>query len=78
LVFDRLQRISGLHVLFERGSVLDAPLVQSIMERHQIAFIVHFAGFKAVGGSVTQPLEYYYNNQVECHQTATSNARRCL
>lgn len=64
LVLERLARISGQPVLCEKGSVADVPLVQSIIERHQIAAVVHFAGFTAVGESVAQPLKYYDNNLV--------------
>lgn len=62
LVVERLQRISGQPVLCERGSVAVVPFVQSVIERHRIAAVIHFAGFKAVAESVAQPLKYYDNN----------------
>ena len=62
VVLERLQRICGQAVTCQRGSVADAALVQSLLERHQMAAVVHFAGFKAVGESVAQPLKYYANN----------------
>jgi UDP-glucose 4-epimerase len=61
-VLERLQRISGKPVLCERGSVADLPLVQSLIGRHGIQAVIHFAGSKAVGESVAQPLKYYDNN----------------
>lgn len=61
-VLDRLQRIIGKPVLCERGSVADVALVQSMIQRHKIGSVIHFAGFKAVGESVAQPLKYYDNN----------------
>ena len=33
-----------------------------MIERHQIAAVIHFAGFKAVRESVAQPLKYFENN----------------
>ncbi len=62
VVLERLQRICGQAVVCQRGSVADVALVQSLLERHQVAAVVHFAGFKAVGESVAQPLKYYANN----------------
>jgi len=62
LVIERLQRISGQPVFCERGSVAVVPLVQSIIERHKIDAVIHFAGFKSVNESVAQPLKYYENN----------------
>jgi UDP-glucose 4-epimerase len=61
-VLGRLQCISGHPVLCERGSVADMPLVKSMIERLQIAAVIHFAGFKSVGESLAQPLKYYDNN----------------
>ena len=40
----------------------DVALVQSLIVQHKISAVIHFAGFKAVGESVAQPLKYYANN----------------
>ena len=61
-VLDRLQRITGQPVACQQGSVADVSLVQDVMHRHQVAAVIHFAGFKAVGESVAQPLKYFENN----------------
>ena len=61
-VVDRLQRITGDAVICEKGNVLDSAWVQAVIQRHQIGAVIHFAGFKAVGESVEQPLKYYINN----------------
>jgi UDP-glucose 4-epimerase len=42
--------------------VADVALMQDLIHRHQIAAVIHFAGFKAVGESVAQPLQYFENN----------------
>lgn len=62
VVLERLARITGQAVVCQRGSVADTALVRELMELHHIAAVVHFAGFKAVGESVEQPLKYYDNN----------------
>ena len=63
-VLERLQRITDQAVQCQQGIVADAELVQGLIHRHQIAAIIHFAGFKAVGESVKLPLMYYNNNLV--------------
>lgn len=61
-VLERLQQITGQAVTCEKGDVLDTLWVESVLQRHQIAAVLHFAGDKAVGESVAQPLKYYRNN----------------
>ena len=61
-VLERLQQITGQSVVCEKGDVLDTPLVVDVLARHNIAAVLHFAGDKAVGESVAQPLKYYRNN----------------
>ena len=61
-VLQRLQSITGQAVLCERGDVLDTPWVEAMLRRHDITGVMHFAGDKAVGESVAQPLKYYRNN----------------
>ena len=64
LVLPRLAQISGQPVRCERGSVADQALLETLIRQYQIQAVVHFAGFKAVGESVAQPLKYYDNNLV--------------
>ncbi|HSI55199.1 MAG TPA: UDP-glucose 4-epimerase GalE [Ramlibacter sp.] len=61
-VLQRLEKITGAPVVCEEGDVLDGPWVEGVLRRHRIAGVVHFAGDKAVGESVAQPLKYYRNN----------------
>lgn len=61
-VLHRLQAITGQEVVCERGNVMDTPWVEAVLRRHAIAGVMHFAGDKAVGESVAQPLKYYRNN----------------
>ena len=61
-VLQRLQQLAGVAPECVRGSVHDTSLVDALLRQHRIAAVVHFAGFKAVGESVAQPLKYYANN----------------
>jgi UDP-glucose 4-epimerase len=61
-VLARLQSVTGKPMQFQRGSVTDVALVHDVIDRHKISAVIHFAGFKAVGESVDQPLKYFENN----------------
>lgn len=61
-VLERLEQIVGRPVLLERGDVLDTPWLEQVIRRHVPAGVVHFAGDKAVGESVANPLKYFHNN----------------
>ena len=59
---ERVQAITGKSVEFVQGDIRDAGLLQQVFARYPISAVVHFAGLKAVGESVAQPLRYYDNN----------------
>ena len=60
----RVERITGKRLCQVRGDIRDrAALVMALRESGASA-VIHFAGLKAVGESVTQPLDYYDNNVV--------------
>ena len=61
-VLERLRTLSGSEPAFERGDVRDAALLERVFARGDIAAVVHFAAFKAVGESTQRPLDYYANN----------------
>ena len=61
-VLQRLQQITGQAIACERGDVADATFMTDVMRRHSVQAVMHFAGFKAVGESVAEPLKYYRNN----------------
>ena len=61
-VLQRLHQLAGVAPASVRGSVSDTSMVEALLRQHRIAAVVHFAGFKAVGESVAQPLKYYVNN----------------
>ena len=61
-VLDRVCRISGREFTFHEADVRDRPATEAIFARHSFDAVIHFAGLKAVGESVEQPLRYYDNN----------------
>jgi UDP-glucose 4-epimerase len=62
IALERVQEITGRSLTFAQGDVRDEQLVQQLLQAHGIGAVMHFAGLKAVGESVAQPLEYYDNN----------------
>lgn len=61
-VMDRLQQITGKEIPFEEVDFCDKIAVEELFAAYQIDAVIHFAGLKAVGESVSKPLEYYRNN----------------
>jgi len=58
----RVQQISGRQAGFHEADIRDRDAMRAIFAQHEIESVVHFAGLKAVGESVQQPLRYYDNN----------------
>ncbi|WP_417315620.1 UDP-glucose 4-epimerase GalE [Cycloclasticus pugetii] len=58
----RVERISGRKVVSIEGDINDAGLLDRLFAEHAIDAVIHFAGLKAVGESVREPLRYYHNN----------------
>ncbi|WP_102798363.1 UDP-glucose 4-epimerase GalE [Bowmanella denitrificans] len=58
----RVQELCGKPLSFVEGDIRDADLLNTLFAQQQIDAVVHFAGLKAVGESVEQPLRYYQNN----------------
>ena len=61
-VLDRLARINGTAPDFVRGDVRDRELLDRLFRERTVAGVIHFAGLKAVGDSVADPITYYDNN----------------
>ena len=51
-------------IIFYPVDVTEEAAVETIFSQQQIDGVIHFAGLKAVGESVEQPVRYYYNNVV--------------
>jgi UDP-glucose 4-epimerase len=58
----RIQKITAKTVTFVEGDVRDKSCLGNIFKQHSIDSVMHFAGLKAVGESVADPLKYYDNN----------------
>jgi|TARA_B100000700_G_scaffold42104_1_gene43086 UDP-glucose 4-epimerase len=61
-VIRRVERITGRKVIFYECDIRNESSLSSIFSAHQIDAVIHFAGLKAVGESVMEPLMYYDNN----------------
>ena len=61
-VLDRIERIAGRRPDFVEGDIRDRAALQQVFSQQKISAVIHFAGLKAVGESVAQPLRYYDNN----------------
>ena len=59
---ERVEQITGKRLAFYQEDVRDRAALDRIFEKHDIGCAIHFAGLKAVGESVSMPLEYYDNN----------------
>ena len=62
LVIKRIQEITGKSFEFVEGDIRDSQLLKGLFSKHSIDSVMHFAGLKAVGESVSNPLAYYENN----------------
>ncbi|NMA65020.1 MAG: UDP-glucose 4-epimerase GalE [Clostridiaceae bacterium] len=58
----RVQEIAGKKLKFYKVDLLDEDNLDKIFQEESIEAVMHFAGLKAVGESVLQPLRYYHNN----------------
>jgi len=61
-VIDKIEKISNKKVKFYKGDLRDEALLKNIFKENNIDAVIHFAGLKAVGESVSYPLKYYENN----------------
>ncbi|WP_420475338.1 UDP-glucose 4-epimerase GalE [Noviherbaspirillum sp. ST9] len=58
----RVERITGHVIPFYEADVRDRAALAAILKTHRVDAAIHFAGLKAVGESVAQPLDYVENN----------------
>ena len=49
-------------VPFERGTILDGELLVRVLEKHEVTGVIHVAGYKYAGVSVTRPLHTFEQN----------------
>jgi UDP-glucose 4-epimerase len=55
-------KLAGRAPVFVQGDVRDRVVLDRLFTEHAVDAVMHFAGLKAVGESVAQPLRYYDNN----------------
>jgi len=58
----RVQEITGKSLTFHKVDLLDREALRAVFAQHKLDAVIHFAALKAVGESVSMPLEYYHNN----------------
>jgi len=61
-VVERIAKITQKKTLFYKIDIRNSAALDKVFQKHRIAAVLHFAGFKAVGESVACPLPYYENN----------------
>jgi UDP-glucose 4-epimerase len=61
---DRVMELTGRRFKCYAMDLLDIENVYKVFHANEIEAVIHFAGFKAVGESVRQPLKYYHNNML--------------
>lgn len=61
-VINRLEEITGVRIKAYEVDVADKKALKEVFEKENIDSVIHFAGLKAVGESVANPLKYYRNN----------------
>ena len=61
-VLERIEQLVGTRLCFVQADVRDGTALDRLFAEHTIDGVIHFAGLKAVGESVAQPLRYFDNN----------------
>lgn len=61
-VLNRIEKITGKRPKLYACDLLDLDATRKVFAENEIDSVIHFAGLKAVGESVAQPLRYYSHN----------------
>ena len=59
---EAIKKITGKDFKFYEIDYMDRENLEKVFEENNIEAVINFAGFKAVGESVKEPLKYYYDN----------------
>ena len=85
-VLNRIEAITGSKPKCYEVDIRDYESLKTVFEKHCFAAVIHFAGLKAVGESVTEPVRYYQNNvqgslnlfqlmqEYQCHKLVFSSS----
>ena len=72
-VLEKIKKITGKTATFYQYDLCDYSKVDDVFSKENIDAVIHFAGLKAVGESVSKPLTYYENNLL-----STINLLKCM
>ena len=61
-VLEAIKKITNKDFKFYELNYLDRDKLEKVFEENKIDSVINFAGYKAVGESVSMPMEYYSNN----------------
>ncbi|MDD6309000.1 MAG: UDP-glucose 4-epimerase GalE [Clostridia bacterium] len=77
-----IREITGRNFTFYEADLTDKDAVRRIFEENDIGYVIHFAGLKAVGESVANPMLYYQNNLIStltlCEVMAEKNVKKMV
>ena len=60
-VIKSIEKITKKQLTFYQGDMIDRGLLEEIFAKEKIDAVIDFAAYKAVGESVSKPVEYYTN-----------------
>ena len=72
IAIERVKQITGRSPVIVEGDIRDQSALENTLRQYQCQAVIHFAGLKAVGESVEDPLRYYDNNVVGTHRLLTA------
>ena len=58
----RVSQLIGKEIKFYEADILDMSALNKVFDENKFDAVIHYAGLKSVGESVSKPLEYYHNN----------------
>ncbi|MGC4009292.1 MAG: UDP-glucose 4-epimerase GalE [Pseudomonas sp.] len=70
----RVEELTGKPIILVEGDIRDQAAVEHALRTYNCSAVIHFAGLKAVGESVEQPLAYYDNNVIGTHRLLAAMA----
>lgn len=64
-ILDRINQITGVNPIFENIDLTDFEATKALFQKYpDIELVIHFAAYKAVGESMTEPIKYFKNNLI--------------
>ena len=76
IALERVREIADADLVVHQADLLDAAALGDVLASRPIDAVIHFAGLKAVGESVADPLKYYENNVVGTLNLVRAMSRR--